>query len=171
MFVAVITYPGLLGCDSFHVTQQTVQVKVTDASSDLPVRGALIDFKRKYHDWWMKHLDEQDRNELWLARARGINNSQHVTDDTGRTTLLANVGTIHGGLFSKAFDASRDRVTGEPYLLRIQHVPTAEILDVVMVPGGVSMGDAFAVTVLSIGRGQDVTQEFTSRSACSSGRR
>jgi hypothetical protein len=159
-FLAAVLPLGLAGCDSFHVTQQNVRVKVTYVASDSPAGGASVDFKAMYYEGWMKNLGEQERNEQWFARGM---NDQCVVGTTGEASLLANVGIVRGGLFPEPFDPQQDRVTGQSYLFRVKCDGSSESLKVTMTPSAVGCGETFAVAVLSIGPAKDVTQEFTRR--------
>jgi hypothetical protein len=150
----------LAGCtaDAFNVTQQCVRVRVTQVESGVPASMARLDVEARYYSGWMSQLKESERDDLWFARGM---NEPTTTDAQGIAKVCINIGTIRGGLFPKAFDPRKDRLTGQPYMFRVRQGDVAETLHVVMVVGHRSRGRTFEVSVLSIGPSKDVTRAYT----------
>lgn len=150
------------GCtvDAFNVTQQVVDVKITDVNSGVAIPGASVEFERRYREGWMPQTSKAERDDLWLQRSM---NERHSTDQVGMASLLAHVGTLRGGLFPPAFDTQKDRVTGEPYLFRIRANGREEVLELDIAPGRQTCGKVFTVTVMCVSPPREVTQEYCAK--------
>ena len=142
------------GCDPVRTTWQTLRLRVTDPASGNPVAGAQVrlklDFERaeplsqetlKPPEQW-----HEERRKFWEQSPW----SPGVTDKDGRAEIGIKRTALDRTWGSKP-PASRDTITGKPYLVKVKtgEVPEEE-LSVIMKPGESVKGKSFTVTVIDI---------------------
>jgi len=147
---------GLLavGCDPVRTTWQTTRLRVGDSVSGNPVADAQVrmeyDFERaeplsketlKPPEYW-----HEDKRKFW----KEFPWPSGVTDKDGRVEL---------GIKRTALDrtrggtppASRDIITGKPYLISVkENEKPEERLSVPMKPNELVKGKSYTVTVIAI---------------------
>jgi hypothetical protein len=144
----------ITGCDPVRTTTQTLHLRVTDSASGNPVADATVrlkyDFERGYplSQETLKPPDvwHEERRKFWEQAPA----SRSVTDEDGRAEIEIKRTVLDRTRGAKP-PASRDTITGKPYLLRLAkgEAPEEE-LSVMMTLGESVKGMSFTVTVMDI---------------------
>lgn len=132
------------GCDAFMIVSQSAGILITKRVSGIAAEDAAVDFA--YANRSPRARAKTD-NEWLNAHAY----RRRTTDSAGHASLLFDITWIAGGLLADR-NTSRDRLTGEKYLFRIEDGTARELLTVEMTPNVTTQGRHFAITVLSIGQ-------------------
>ena len=143
-----------VGCDPARPTRQTLWVRVTDSASGNPIAGATVQIKYDF-----------DRGEAELEKTKQVSDSRReearkfwetwewssgVTHYDGQAEIASDVTTLDGTRGSTP-PATRDQITGKPYLVKVQRGrEPEEVLSVRMSPGEVSTGKSSSVTVIKL---------------------
>jgi hypothetical protein len=143
------------GCgDPVRTTRQTLSVRVVESASRDPIAGLNVQIKKDY-----EHSDalapevrrfpkeHQDYLREWW---RSLPWSSCVTDKYGQAEA-AIVRTALDRTRGAKPPPSRDTITGEPYLVKVNAAREPdEVLSVLMKPGEVVRGKQYTVTVVDI---------------------
>jgi hypothetical protein len=150
----IISSLFVTGCDPVRTTSQTLHLRVTDSASGNPVADATVrmkyDFERwfplsqetlKPPEWW-----HEDRRKFWEEFPWSLG----VTDKDGRAEIEIKHTKLDRTWGAKP-PASRDTITGKPYLIGLAkgEAPEEE-LSVLMKPGESVKGKSFTATVIDI---------------------
>ena len=142
------------GCDPVRTTSQTLHLRVTDSASRNPVADATVrmkyDLEREISLSQETRQFSEDMREAWHQAWEQTPWSPGVTDKDGRAEIEIKRTALDRTRGVKP-PASRDTITGKPYLLRlVKGEAPEEDLSVLMKPGESVKGKSFTVTVIDI---------------------
>lgn len=136
------------GCgDRVRTTLQPVHIEVTDRASGRPVVGARVCLKFDFD----KVVPPTDQSPNQREYARQLLWHFGVTDERGRTTVNIKYTAIDWTMGPWP-PRSRDSVSGQPHIARVEQGDLQEQLCLKMRSGASVRGRHFAVSVLEVGQ-------------------
>lgn len=142
------------GCDPVRTTSQTLHLRVTDSASGNPVADAKLRVKYDFERADLLLQETRNPPEVWHAEGfefwQRFPWSPGVTDKDGQAEIGVKYTVIDRTRGARP-PASRDWITGKPYLLKLAKGESPEEeLSVLMKPGESVKGKSFTVTVIDI---------------------
>ena len=153
---------SLVGCDPVRTTSQLVGLQVVDSASGQPVVGAQVSLKYDFDTaepaskkTFEAYSDETDvAPEVWHEHKRKVWEQRPwlrgVTNKDGEADFEVEYTEVDRSRGAKP-PARRDRVTGRPFLVKVNagEMPEEE-MTVLMKPGESVKGKSFSVSVIDI---------------------
>lgn len=148
---------GLLavGCgDPVRTTSQPIRLRVSESVSGKPVAYADVSLKVDFDAAYPISEETRSPPELWHREARAVWKQQPWTKSSTNNEGLAEMeyeSTVLDWTTGSEPPPERDKVTGLPYLIRVQKDKiSAQELSVLMKPGQSANGKSFTVTVIDV---------------------
>jgi hypothetical protein len=149
--VASLTVLGGCFADTSCETTQEVVLSVVQLSDGTPVLQARVTIAQ---DDETSYEPGTDGEEIYLSR---FEEHTGVTSTDGTASPMAVSSFIYARPCLEPScrvhvreQAAVDRVTGEPFLIRVRNGGPSQIISMIMEPGTIASGEHYAITVLEI---------------------